>query len=58
LRLHPVNCGDELFAEIVKTAVRFARTSGMMRAVSPRDLEQQPAARRSPSTMPPRPALV
>lgn len=33
LRLAPVDCQVELFAEIARTALRFARTSGMMTAV-------------------------
>lgn len=33
LRLSPVGCEVDLFAEIARTALRFARTSGMMSAV-------------------------
>jgi hypothetical protein len=54
LRIHPRGCDEELFAEIAKTAMRFARTSGVMLAVSPPPLEPAPVpTRSSPSTMPP-----
>ena len=56
LRLEPRGCDDDLFLEIARAALRFARTSGMMRAVVPPP-EARVAAPRSPSTMPP-PALV
>jgi hypothetical protein len=56
LSLEPVACEDQLFAEIVKTALRFARTSGVMRAVMPPPAPA--AAQRSPSSMPPGPVLA
>ena len=59
LRLHPRGCEDDLFTEIVKAALRFARTSGMMRAVTPPQADSpQMAPRRSPSSMPPGSALA
>jgi hypothetical protein len=63
LRLEPRGCEVELFAEIAKTALRFARTSGVMAAVAPPSLEppvapQPVVSRRSPSSLPPDPALV
>ena len=56
LRLEPIACEHELFAEIVKTALRLARTSGVMRAVVPPP--PQAMSQRSPSSMPPGPALA
>jgi len=58
LRLHPLDCDFDLFAEIAKTALRFARTSGMMRAVAAPSLASAPAVTHLPSTMPPRSALI
>ena len=61
LRLEPRGCEDDLFAEIAKTALRFARTSGVLPAVTlpPPRVEATPVVvRRSPSSMPPGPALV
>ena len=57
LRLHPVGCDDALFAEVVRAALRFARTSGMLRAVTPPEPQPSPS-RRSPSSMPPSPVPV
>jgi hypothetical protein len=47
LRLSPVDCDVDLFAEIARTALRFARTSGLMTAVrlsepSPAPVAAQP----------------
>lgn len=64
LRLEPRGCDDDLFAEIAKTALRFARTSGVMAAVvpplaKPDSAPQHLAPLRSPpSSLPPDPALV
>jgi hypothetical protein len=59
LRIEPRGCDVELFAEIAKAAMRFARTSGVLPAVVPPRVESQPVVpRRSPSSMPPGPALV
>jgi len=58
LRLEPRGCDDDLFLEIARAALRFARTSGMIRAVTPPQAEQSPSVpQRSPSTSPP-PALA
>lgn len=57
LRLDPLGCEVELFAEIARTAMRFARTSGVLAAVTPPKAEALGASL-SPSTMPPGPALV
>jgi hypothetical protein len=57
LRLHPVGCDDELFAEVVRAALRFARTSGMLRAVTAPEPAPD-ASMRSPSSLPPRPILA
>jgi hypothetical protein len=49
LRLNPEGCDVDLFAEIAKTALRFARTSGSMTAVAP----PRASERRVPSEIPP-----
>jgi hypothetical protein len=59
LRLDPAACEVELFAEIARAALRFARTSGMLRAVTPAQTEPEPVAkRRSPDSIPPSPLAV
>jgi len=60
LRLEPLGCDEDLFAEIAKSALRFARTSGVMAAsVPPAPIEPpRVIAPRSPSSIPPGPALV
>jgi hypothetical protein len=61
LRLEPRDCEVELFAEIARTALRFARTSGVLPAVAMPAPEQQqapPPRRSSPSSMPPGPLPV
>ena len=60
LRLEPRGCEVELFAEIAKTALRFARTSGVLPATVPPAPIEPPrvGSARSPSSMPPGPALV
>jgi len=47
LRLTPEGCDVELFAEIARAALRFARTSGVMAAVS-----DPPAAAPAPNALP------
>lgn len=49
LRLSPAGCDSELFAEIARAALRFARTSGVLAAVSPPPAHE----RRTVSEVPP-----
>ena len=59
LRIHPRSCDIGLFKDVVRAAMRAARTSAVMQAApvfEPDD--ESPAVQRSPSTMPPRPALA
>lgn len=58
LRIAPRACDDELFAEVVKAALRFARTSGTLPSVPPPQTESAPAVVRTSSTVPPRPLPV
>ena len=56
LRVHAIGCDEDLFVDVVRTALRFARTSGAIRAVAPPQVWERPAVtRRSPSSLPPRP---
>ncbi len=58
LRLDPQGCDVELFAEIARTALRFARTSGVLPATAPPPAAAPVPERSSPSTMPPGPVMA
>lgn len=62
LRLEPRGLDVELFAEIARTALRFARTSGVLPAIVPppavSPVQAVSLERSAPSTMPPGPVLV
>lgn len=51
LRLTPRDCEVDLFAEIARTALRFARTSGVMAAVSAPPLPAEATAGPMPSSV-------
>jgi hypothetical protein len=57
LRLHPTQLDFHLFRDIVRVALRSARTSAVMH-VAPVCAPDEEAAPRTPSTMPPRAALA
>jgi hypothetical protein len=59
LRLHPVNCEIDLFRDVVRAAMRSARTSAVMHAAPVFQPDEAPVTeQRSPSTLPPRRALA
>jgi hypothetical protein len=59
LRLHPINCEVDLFRDVVRTAMRSARTSAVMHAAPVFQPDEEPAnEQRSPSTVPPRRAMA
>jgi hypothetical protein len=67
LRIHPTECDVAVFRDIVRVAMRSARTSAVMHAapvyqpdndVLPSELDSDPPPIKSPSTMPPRPAVA
>lgn len=59
LRIHPLGCDIGLFKDVVRAAMRAARTSAVMH-VAPVFEPEEPssAVQHSPSTMPPRRALA
>jgi hypothetical protein len=59
LRLHPKNCEVDLFRDVVRAAMRSARTSAVMHAAPAFEPEEEPAnAQGSPSSVPPRRAMA
>jgi hypothetical protein len=59
LRLHPVGCEVDVFRDVVRVAMRSARTSAVMHAAPIFTPEEEPAnAQHSPSTVPPRRAMA
>jgi hypothetical protein len=59
LRIHPLRCDIGLFKDIVRAAMRSARTSAVMQAAPVFQHDEESAAtdpRSSPSTIPPRTA--
>lgn len=59
LRLHPINCAVEVFRDVVRAAMRSARTSAVMHAAPVFEPDEEPAnEQRSPSTLPPRRAMA
>lgn len=58
LRIHPLRCDIGLFKDIVRAAMRSARTSAVMQAAPVLQHDEEPATdqRSSPSTVPPRTA--
>jgi hypothetical protein len=67
LRIHPVECDVTVFRDIVRAALRTARTSAVMHAapiyqpdndVASAGPESAAAQVKSPSTVPPRPAVA
>jgi hypothetical protein len=59
LRLNPVGCEVDVFRDVVRVAMRSARTSAVMHAAPVFTPEEEPAnEQRSPSTVPPRRAMA
>ena len=58
VRVHPANCELNLFRDIVRTAMRSARTSAVMHVAPVFEPDEEPLGVKSPSTLPPSPALA
>jgi hypothetical protein len=66
LRIHPTECDVNVFRDIVRAALRSARTSAVMHAAPVYQPDNDVASAhasasaqvKSPSTMPPRPAVA
>lgn len=59
LRIHPLSCDIALFKDVVRAAMRAARTSAVMHVAPVFEPDDEaPNVQRSASTLPPRPALA
>ena len=59
LRLNPVGCEVDVFRDVVRVAMRSARTSSVMHAAPVFPPDEEPANEQSsPSTLPPRRAMA